>query len=156
MKRKVESAAGPDPAIDHGTRGPAMLPRPFKINETIRAGVTVREYLDAHLVDRMYHAAQLSDDQYEVAKRVVELHEAAGFEPSVTPGYAPPGWHRGHDDDEPEAKAITKFRELLGSCSVAAAWVLHDMCLGRHPGVRFLEVLQTTLDDLAKGWGISA
>lgn len=140
-------------ALDYGADGPAMRARPSAICETIRAGVTYRHYADAHLVDRMAARDQLSEVQHKAALRVLELHEAAGFEPGVCSGYSPPGWNRGHDDDEPERAAITRFRKLLGGCSRGAADLLHGMCLEIHPGVSRLGTLQATLDDLARAWG---
>ncbi len=144
-----------DPVIDYGSRGAAYRSRPSSIRETIQAGVTYRAYSDAHLIDRMHQRAQLSDLQYEAAQRVIELHNAAGFEPNTTSGYVPPGWNKGHDDDEQEAAAITRFRFLLGSRSAAAAGILHGMCLEQHPGTGRLATLRASLDDLVKQWGLA-
>lgn len=152
IKRAAQAMV--EPQVDHGSRGEANKCRPSRMGETIQAGVTYRAYLDSHLIDRMHTRSQLSDLQHDVAVRVMEMHMAAGFEPSVTPGYSPPGWRRGHDDDQEEAEAITRFRRLLGCCSQAAATILHGMCLDQHPGVQRLGLLQAALDDLAKRWGM--
>jgi len=139
---------------DHGTGAQAHASRPTRIIETIQAGVTTRVYDDAVLCDRMARAGQFSDRQHAAALRVVELHDAAGFEPKLSGSYTPPGWASGHDDDAEESAAITWFRETLGACSVAGAWLLHGMCLGQHPGTGRLATLQNTLELLAKHWGI--
>ena len=139
---------------DHGTGAQAHAARPSRIIETIQAGVTQRVYDDAVLCDRMARAGQLSDSQHAAALRVLEMHDAAGFEPKVAGSYAPRGWASGHDDDAEESAVVTRFRETLGACSVAGAWLLHGMALGEHPGVARLASLQATLSDLAKHWGI--
>ena len=139
---------------DHGTLTPAQAVRPQRIIETIAAGVTRRVYDDATLADRMHRAGQLSDRQHDAALRVLELHDEAGFEPKLAGSYAPRGWSSGHDDDTEEAAAIGRFRQALGWNSPAAAWILHGMCLGQHPGVSKLGSLQAALSDLAKHWGI--
>ena len=139
---------------DHGTLTPAQAARPQRIIETIVAGVTRRVYDDATLADRMHRAGQLSDKQHDAALRVLELHDEAGFEPKLAGSYAPRGWSSGHDDDTEEAAAIGRFRQALGWNSPAAAWILHGMCLGQHPGVSKLGSLQAALSDLAKHWGI--
>ena len=139
---------------DHGTHTPAQSARPQRIIETIRAGVMCRVYDDATLADRMRRAGQLSDRQHAAAVRVIELHDEAGFEPAVAGSYAPRGWSSGHDDDSAEAAAIGRFRQALGFNSPAAAWILHGLCLGQHPGVSKLGSLQAALSDLAKHWGM--
>ena len=139
---------------DHGTGAQAHAARPTRIIETILAGVTTRVYDDAVLCDRMARAGQFSDRQHAAALRVIEMHDAAGFEPKLAGSYAPRGWSAGHDDDTEESAAITRFRETLGACSVAGAWLLHGLCLGEHPGVARLASLQNTLELLAKHWGI--
>ena len=139
---------------DHGTRTPAQAARPQRTIETIRAGIRCQVYDDATLADRMHNAGQLSDKQHYAADRVMELHAEAGFEPAVAGSYAPRGWSSGHDDDTEEAAAIGRFRQALGWNSPAAAWILHGMCLGQHPGVSKLGSLQAALSDLAKHWGI--
>ena len=139
---------------DHGTLTPAQAARPQRIIETIAAGVTRRVYDDATLADRMHRAGQLSDKQHDAALRVLELHDEAGFEPKLAGSYAPRGWSNGHDDDSEEAAAIGRFRQALGWNSPAAAWILHGLCLGQHPGVSRLGSLQAALSDMAKHWGI--
>lgn len=85
---------------------------------------------------------------------MVLLHAEAGFEPKQSGSYAPSGWNTGHDDDTAEAAAITEFRRLLGGCVPGQAWILHEMCLGQHPGTWRLATLQAALDDLARRWKV--
>lgn len=148
-------AVAPDEErIDHGATGPAMGRRPSRELETIKAGVTVMAYSDAHLIDRMNACGQLTDRQYAAAKRVIEQHDDAGFQPRLCAAYAPRGWANGHDDEEEESAGITRFRKLLGGVGEQSAWLLHSLCLEQHPGLRFLPMTQELLLLLAAKWGI--
>ena len=140
--------------VDHGARGPANQARPQRMIETMQAGVTCREFRDTHLVDRLLAAGQMSAVQHAAALRVLDMHDQSGFEPRVAASYAPAGWRRGHDDEQDEAVAVTRFRDLLGQSTEEQAWVLHAMCLGDAPGPRGLGVLRAALDRLAERWGL--
>ena len=141
--------------VDHGARGMANRARPQHLQETPQAGVFRKAMEDAHLIDRLRNVSQLSDRQHAAAVIVATMHDEAGFEPKVVAAYAPRGWSGGHDEDTEEQTATTRFRHLLGDCSEASAWLLHQMCLGQHPTLHRLGSLQAALDDLAKKWGIS-
>ena len=141
--------------VDHGARGPANQARPQRMIETMQAGVTCREFRDTHLVDRLLAAGQVSAVQHAAALRVLDMHDQSGFEPRVAASYAPSGWRRGHDDEQDEAVAVTRFRDLLGQSTEEQAWVLHAMALGDAPGPRGLGVLRSALDRLADRWGIA-
>ena len=140
---------------DHGTHTPAQAARPQRTIETIAAGVTRRVYDDATLADRMHRAGQLSDRQHAAAYRMMELHDKARMHPRQCGSYSPRGWHRGHTTDTPEASPVTRFRNALGSCTIAGAWLLHGLALDQHPGIYCLPILQRTLDELADDWGFA-
>ena len=141
--------------VDHGARGPANQARPQRMIETIQAGVMCKEFCDTHMVDRLLAAGQVSAGQHAAALRVLDMHDQSGFEPRVAASYAPAGWRRSHDDEQDEAVAVTRFRNLLGQATEAQAWTLHAMCLGDPPGPRGLGILRSALDRLAERWGLA-
>ena len=141
--------------VDHGARGLANRARPQRLVETIKAGVMCRGMGDTHLIDRLLSFHALTSGQHAAAVKVLALHDDAGFEPRVAASYAPAGWGRGHDDNQDEAVAVTRFRQLLGQSSEEQAWLLHAMCVGDAPGPRGLGVLRAALDRLADRWGLA-
>ena len=140
---------------DHGTHTHAQRQRPHRVIETIKAGVTVTVYDDATLVDIMHRAKQLSDRQYDAAYRMLELHDKARMHPRQCGSYSPRGWHRSSTNDLPEASPVTRFRQALGECSIAGAWLMHGLAMNQHPGARCLPILCRTLDELADYLGLS-
>ena len=130
--------AGVSGRIDLGATGQAQRARPYRVTETIVAGVFRRTMLDGHLIDRLLVARALTPGQHEAAEKVLALHDAAGFEPLQVASYAPFGFGSGagHDGDQVERHDITRFRQLLRHAGDAEALALHGMALGDPPSAR--------------------
>jgi len=151
---------------DRGATGVAMLARPCSVEQIATGSIAIgRErsealrYKDAHLVDRLHRAAQISDRQHEAAVNLLEMWTAAGVEPAMVASYGEKcSASQDNDDAVNEPTAADHYRRLMrpfrgaGPVNVAQICILESVLMGRHPGVRFLAPLQAALDDLADFW----
>jgi hypothetical protein len=114
--------------------------------------VIVRRVLHTELHDRMHACGQLSDDQHGAAVWLHALWTCAGLNPRVC---ARIDVLRDPVDDEDapqfqaeEGDRIDQWRALMRSIGGHRAAIVEGMMLGRHPGLRWLCTLQTTLEML--------
>lgn len=152
------------PAPDLGADGDAMQARPretrriegVRVSSTRSVAIDVTAYTDAHLIDRMHHAGQLSDRQHAAALRLYGLFLAAGLEPRTSARQEtlrePVETMEAEADGEPVEDARVAYRRILRGVGPHFAWTLDGMCHGQHPGVRWLATLQSALGVLADDW----
>lgn len=166
-RKKAHHAMQLATAADLGTDGPAMASRP-RIRVQVATGergigrerAEAVRYLDAHLIDRMHRAAQITDRQYAAALALLRLYVAAGVQPSMSPPYAdgpgrqlPPPASQAADADRPTA--WDRWHRALRRLSAAHQAVLIALMGGVHPGVRYLATAQAALDALADAMRIA-
>jgi hypothetical protein len=148
---------------DYGSRAPAMLARPQKL-EPIATGQlsTGREtkaerlkFTDDHLCDRLYAANQIDAIQLDIAHKALEMFVLAGINPRLVANYGQRAGGRECTDptDINEPTATDKYRRLARS--FGHRWALiEDMLMGHYCGPGKLASLRAVLDDLGDYFGI--
>ncbi len=155
----ARAPAKPRDAADRGSTGPAQRARPqgriiVAVPVEVGPGTTrlqradVHRYDDAHLIDRMHERAQLNDRQHENACAFLALWQAAHVMPRVTARFsdAPPGRELGRDPDADTP--VDLMRRTLRHLGQGRAALLVGLCVGEHPGVRWLATMHAALDML--------
>jgi hypothetical protein len=154
------------PHSDRGAVGLAMLTRPCVVEKAATGSVAIgREqadrlkYQDAHLVDRLYRAAQISDRQYEAATKFLEMWTAASLAPAMVAAYGErTGIHEAPSECDGNPSAADVYRRFVrpfrgkAPLSPHKLEIVEAVMLGRHPGVRWLGTAQSAFDDLANYW----
>jgi hypothetical protein len=151
---------------DRGATGLAMLARPCRV-ETSATGSTAigREqaarirYGDAHLVDRLHYAAQISDRQHEAATKLLEMWTAAGVQPATVASYGErSGLREAPSECDGEPTAADVYRRFVRPFRSKPPLTAHKLeivetiLLGRHPGIAWLATAQEAFSDLADLW----
>lgn len=143
--------------------GNAMLARPYRnvpiaflSTETLEAALT-RQFVDSHLIDRMWDAGQLNDWQYATANRLLQLCEETGMLSSKVAllGRAGgSGWGEMSDGMAAAWKEWGRCMDLVGQ---PASEILSEICQGnltiRGQSIRS-DALENGLRRLARRWGI--
>lgn len=148
MKRARARVAAMAP-IEHADA--VLHARPGVMVHTIAAGVMYRQTLDNHMIDRLHRAAQITDDQYEAAQRLLEMAGAAGILLGSSGGWS--GGGRAEMSDE-MAEAHKRWWNLMRDVGALRAELLTGLMHERHPGVARLATVQSALEWLFQRWGM--
>ena len=106
-------------------------------------------YAEAHLIDRMWNRGQLNDQQHDTATRLYALFLAAGLEPRMVADIGE-RLAKSREIDEGTANSRAAWNAVVARVQGKRQELLHDLCLGRHPGLHWLATLQASLDDIQR------
>ncbi len=117
-----------------------------------RKAPTPAAYAEAHLIDRMWSRGQLSDRQHDTATKLYALFLAAGLEPRMVADIGE-RLDKSREIDDGAAASRAAWNAIVARVQGKRQELLHDLCLGRHPGLHWLATLQVSLDDIQKFFG---
>lgn len=150
--RRARDITAKGSSSDHGTTGPAQAARPFRVGETIQAGVTHREMLDGHPLTYYGEKALLSQRQIDAGQWLCTRFSTAGLRHGdvVTSG-GQTGGNQSDEDAERQTRALREYDMMMRRIAPRCHATVCRLVRGEYPNeIGGLDLLRDALDTVAE------